>query len=116
MAAAAPGQGRHPAAQPYRFARGDTLYSLARWARVSVPALLAANPGVNPHKIEIGDMVRLPAGAALPYATRLRERGPGAAPVRHAAPARHQAPREEPVMRDNEDTPDSDKEPEPAGM
>ena len=35
------------AATAYRFERGDTLYSLARWSRVSVPALLAANPGVR---------------------------------------------------------------------
>ena len=122
--AAAPGDGhrRHAAAaaqQPgYRFARSDTLYSLARWARVSVPALLAANPGIDPHKIEIGDIVRLPAGAALPYAARLRERGPAPvryeSPVRYAPPARDEPRREE--RRDEADEPDPDKEPEPEGM
>jgi LysM repeat protein len=69
---------RAPAAAPssgYRFQPADTLYSLARWARVSVPALLAANPGIDPRKIEIGDPVRLPAGAADPAALRDRERG-----------------------------------------
>lgn len=63
------------AATDYRFERGDTLYSLARWSRVSVPALLAANPGVDPAKIEIGDLVRLPGGAAQPHFARARERG-----------------------------------------
>ena len=63
------------AAGAYRFERGDTLYSLARWSRVSVPALLAANPGVNPSRIEIGDVIRLPGGAAQPQFARARERG-----------------------------------------
>ena len=77
--------GRAPAPAPepaagdsrlsYRFATGDTLYSLARWAGVGVGALLAANPGVDPHRVEIGDAVRLPAGARSPDAARLRERG-----------------------------------------
>ena len=79
------------AANAYRFERGDTLYSLARWSRVSVPALLAANPGVHPSRIEIGDVIRLPGGAAQPQFARARERGvalpaavlrPAARPVR----------------------------------
>jgi LysM repeat protein len=73
-----------PASLVYNFQPGDTLYSLARWARVGVPALLAANPGINPHKVEIGDIVRLPAAAVAPAAARLREfgNGPGPALVR----------------------------------
>ena len=114
-------QRRHAAAhQPgYRFARNDTLYSLARWARVSVPALLAANPGIDPRKIEIGDLVRLPAGAALPYAARLRERGPGPAPARYESPVREEPRRDEQrreERREEADEPDPDKEPEPEGM
>ena len=64
----------------YRMARGDTLYSLARWSRSGLPALLAANPGIDPHNIEIGDAVRLPAGAVRPEPARARERGGSAAP------------------------------------
>ena len=64
----------------YRMARGDTLYSLARWSRTGLPALLAANPGIDPRKIEIGDAVRLPAGAIRPEPARTRERGASAAP------------------------------------
>ena len=84
----------------YRMARGDTLYSLARWSRSGLPALLAANPGIDPHKIEIGDAVRLPAGAVRPERARARERGgsvaPAAAAPRAAEPA---APAEAPPAR-----------------
>jgi LysM repeat protein len=83
--AAAPEPGKEEpagsAGLSYRFTPGDTIYSLARWARVSVGALIAANPGIDPHKIEIGDAVRLPAGAVSPDAARLRERGTGPGPA-----------------------------------
>jgi LysM repeat protein len=64
-----------PAELRYRMERGDTLYSLARWSRVGLPALLAANPGIDPRKIEIGDLVRLPHDAAPPERDRMRQRG-----------------------------------------
>jgi len=92
----------------YAMARGDTLYSLARWSRVSLPALLAANPGINPQRIEIGDTIRLPGGAARPQLARLRERGPlpraarpSTAPVVRDAPPPRSAPRAAP--RDEEE-------------
>jgi len=72
------------AASGYRIQPSDTLYSLARWARVGLPALLAANPGIDPRKIEIGDAVRLPAGAADPALLRAAERGGSVAPFRAA--------------------------------
>ena len=103
-----PGAAPAPAAEPakpepeagrgavlvYAFQPGDTIYSLARWARVGVGALLAANPGIDPHKIEIGDSVRLPAGAVSPAAARFRERGngPGPALVRPVAAPVHSVP------------------------
>ena len=65
----------------YNFRPGDTIYSLARWSRTSVGALIAANPGIDPHKIEIGDNVRLPPGAVSPEPARLRERGTGPGPA-----------------------------------
>ena len=74
MPAPAPRQAR-TAPGSYQVQSSDTLFSLARWARTSLPALLAANPGIDPRKIEIGDSVRLPAGAADPVAMRDRERG-----------------------------------------
>lgn len=100
-----PGAGPPPAAESgkpesaadtglsYRFTPGDTLYSLARWARTSVGAVIAANPGIDPHKVEIGDEIRLPAGAIAPDAARRREfgTGPGPALARGRGPAPVQA-------------------------
>lgn len=90
----------------YAMTHGDTLYSLARWSRVSLPALLAANPGIDPRDIEIGALVRLPDGAVRPQAARLRERGPvsavAAPPPRAVLPPRP--------------TPRRDEEPDPIGM
>jgi len=90
----------------YAFAQGDTLYSLARWSRVSLPGLMAVNPGIDPRKIEIGDPVRLPAGASDPALARQRERG-REGPALRAHPPRRSAP----VRRQ-----DSEPEPEPEGM
>ena len=91
---------RADAPRVYRMARGDTLYSLARWSRTGLPALLAANPGIDPHKIEIGDAVRLPTGAVRPEPARTRERGASAAPPappRTQQPPSAQEPAERPV-------------------
>jgi len=128
---AAAGQARDEGAV-YRMARGDTLYSLARWARVSLRALRAANPGMDPARIEIGDPIRLPAGARDPGPARARERGrevptaprPASARIeappghqsrpRHEAPARDEPRREE--RRNAADEPDPDREPEAEGM
>jgi len=41
--------------------RGDTLYSLGRKAGLSVPELLALNPGVHPSKLLVGQTVRVSA-------------------------------------------------------
>lgn len=94
------------AAEPlaYRIQSADTLYSLARWSRVRLSALIAANPGIDPRRIEIGDAVRLPAGAADPAPARERERGRAGAPPRPASP------------RDVEDDDKPEAEPDPAGM
>ena len=76
-----------PSPGVYRIARGDTLFSLARWSGSSLPVLLAVNPGIDPHKIEIGDSVRLPAGAVRPERARLRERGRDDSPPTTVSPA-----------------------------
>jgi LysM repeat protein len=102
-----------PSGLSYRIAPTDTLYSLARWARVSVPALIAANHGIDPRRIEIGDTVRLPAGAVAPDAARRREGRPGSAPPPRAAP--RAAPPEAPG-NEEEIKPDDEDEREPMGM
>ena len=105
-------QRRRPAsARSYAMARGDTLFSLARWSGVDVRDLLAANPGIDPRRIEIGEPVRLPAGARDPLALRSRERGAGAAPAR-AAPRPAASPR----ARPDRPTAPRAEEREPLGM
>lgn len=49
----------------YTIRPGDTLYSLARSLRTSVSAILAANPGINPNFLEVGQILCLPTGGAL---------------------------------------------------
>ena len=71
--------------------RGDTLFSLARWANVSLASLMAVNPGIDPHKIEIGDRIRLPSSARDPVAPRRRERG-GMAPAAVEPPSAETPP------------------------
>lgn len=117
-AAAEPGKERPRPAQAgltYRIAPTDTLFSLARWARVSVPALIAANGGIDPRRIEIGDEVRLPAGAVAPDAARRREGRPGYARAAPPPPPPPRAASPEP-RQDDEIKPEDEDEREPMGM
>jgi LysM repeat protein len=50
-----------PKARTCTVAKGDTLASIARKYGVSLNALLAANPGVTPKKLRVGQTVNLPA-------------------------------------------------------
>jgi LysM repeat protein len=119
-AAAAPAPPPAPQARrgagSYQIQATDTLYSLARWAGTSLPVLLAANPGIDPHKIEIGDAVRLPAGAADPAEMRAIERGV----VRIRADIRFDPPRREtrpaPPPRDDKTDDVDDPRRGPEGM
>ncbi len=65
--ALAPGVPSQPAcpagATPYIIRRGDTFYGIARRFRVSVAALTSANPGVNPGRLQIGQLVCIPSRA-----------------------------------------------------
>jgi LysM repeat protein len=49
-----------PNASTYVIQSGDTFYSLARRFNVSVDTLLAANPGINPDLIRIGQSICVP--------------------------------------------------------
>ena len=44
---------------------GDTFYALARRFGVSLEAILAANPGVDPRNLQVGQLVCIP-GAVTP--------------------------------------------------
>lgn len=118
VAAPEPGKEEPAADSPllYRFAPGDTLYSLARWARVGVGPLIAANPGIDPHKIEIGDAVRLPTGAVDPDAARRRERGGAVVPPPRIQPEQSRPAPPAPPGPRHRDKPDEDDERAPEGM
>jgi LysM repeat protein len=117
LAGAAQAQpGKEDDALVYRMVAGDTLYSLARWARVRVPALLAANPGIDPRAIEIGDEIRLPAGALPPGPVRFRERGDGPGPAAERPPPRPRELRQAPPPAPSTDKPDGEDERAPMGM
>ena len=49
-----------PKARTYSIKSGETLASIARKQGVSLTALQAANPGVNPKKLRAGQTVKLP--------------------------------------------------------
>jgi LysM repeat protein len=100
----------------YRMIAGDTLYSLARWSQVRLPALLAANPAIDPSRIEIGDEIRLPAGAMPPGPARFRERGDGPGPAAERASARPRELRQAPPLPPSADKPDEEDGREPMGM
>jgi LysM repeat protein len=42
-------------------ARGETMAAIARKLGLNLPALEAANPGVNPKKLKAGQVLNLPA-------------------------------------------------------
>jgi LysM repeat protein len=64
----APEKKSHPADSPplkpklhtHTVAAGETLAAIARKTRVSLNSLLAANPGLNPKKLHVGQPVNLP--------------------------------------------------------
>ncbi len=53
----------------YAIAKGDTLGNVALKNHVSLKALEDANPGVNPLKLQIGQKIKIPDGAAATAAT-----------------------------------------------
>jgi LysM repeat protein len=53
----------------YTIHKGDTFFDIARWNNVDLVALLAANPGVNPERLEVGQVICVPlppAGGNVP--------------------------------------------------
>jgi len=59
---------------------GDTLLGIARQYGVSVDALEAANPGIDPRALRVGQKVVIPAGAATPPPTATAPLQPSATP------------------------------------
>lgn len=52
-------------ARVHRVARGETLTHIARRHGVRVDAIRQANPGVNPHRLQVGQTLRIPAGGVV---------------------------------------------------
>lgn len=50
-----------PTASAHTVQKGDTYYSIARRYGVSTASLQAANPGVNPTRLKIGQQLRVPS-------------------------------------------------------
>jgi LysM repeat protein len=57
---------------------GDTFYMLAKRHNISLEDLLAANPGVNPYNLRIGQQICIPAYMKMP-----EEHGPGSRGIIH---------------------------------
>ena len=47
----------------YKISKGDTFYSVAKKHKISLASLSAANPGVNPSKLKIGQIISLTESA-----------------------------------------------------
>jgi len=58
-----------PGGFTYQIVVGDTIYRLARRYKISVEALLAANPGVDPDNLKIGQTICIPAPSPAPSCT-----------------------------------------------
>jgi LysM repeat protein len=58
-----------PASTEYVVVRGDTLGKIAKRCGVTLSALKAANPGVEPTKLKAGQKLAIPAGGVAPTAT-----------------------------------------------
>ena len=51
----------------YTIKAGDTLYSIAQMFNVSVQELMAANPGVDPNNLQIGQVICVPRSIPWPW-------------------------------------------------
>lgn len=51
---------------PYIVKQGDTFYSIAKREGISLDALLKANPGIDPNRLFIGQVICIPSGTPGP--------------------------------------------------
>lgn len=61
-----PTPGHCPGGFQYQIVAGDTFYSLARRFNTTVEALMAANPGVDPNRLMIGQVICIPVAPTPP--------------------------------------------------
>jgi LysM repeat protein len=50
------------ATKPYKVAKGDSFYKIAKANGVSMKAPMDSNPGINSAKLKVGQVLQLPAG------------------------------------------------------
>lgn len=55
-----------PATRAYTIKPGDTLYQLARRFNTTVPAIISANPFINPYFLAIGQQICIPRQPIYP--------------------------------------------------
>lgn len=67
-APAAPAAGATPAAEPvvHVVKRGEVLSGISKKYNVKMSAIVAANPGLNPNRIRIGQKLNIPGSTAAP--------------------------------------------------
>ena len=57
-----------PSATEYKIEKGDSFYTIGKKFGVSSKAIQAANPNVDPAKLQIGKTIQIPAPTAAPVA------------------------------------------------
>lgn len=55
-----------PGTMPYVIRAGDTFFSLARRFNTTVAAIISANPGVDPNRLQIGQRICIPMQPQFP--------------------------------------------------
>ena len=55
-----------PGTMPYTIRPGDTFFSLARRFNTTVAAIISANPGVDPNRLQIGQRICIPMQPQFP--------------------------------------------------
>lgn len=65
------------AACPYTIRGGDTFWAISQAKGTTVAAIQAANPGVNPNALSIGQIIRLPSCSGGSSTTPTNTGAPG---------------------------------------
>lgn len=84
VAAALPAPVRPAADGAYAVADGDTLWSVAKRLGVSPESLAAANPGIDPRRMSIGQSLAMPAGQPPALLAQAQVAAPAPRPARSA--------------------------------